>query len=375
MNLDPGKGSGKFIKSCEFAFKRFALFVFRLLGGIRKRQIDYDPAKINKVLFICHYKLGDMIVSLPVFHNLKRVYPEIRIDLLCGKDNYNIVQSDPNISKIYMYRKKPHTDFMQMRQMRKENYDCVIDLTYGESVTAAIQVSFIAANGIRYGIDKSTYSRYYDKTVEQKETDSHVVTITGSALNLFGIDLDDCDMKPCIFISDENEKIGREFTGGLREKYKNLVGVNLSVGNPGRVWPIEKYISLVENVLEVYDDTAIVLSVAPEDRWKIERVLEVHKRHVVPIPDGLNIIKAAGLLSNLDYLITPDTSIYHFAVAMDIPSVVLFSSNQQNFKRWGPYSPNIIPIRSDDIHNLDSIQPEEVLAALKQLVSRSKVGI
>jgi len=250
----------------------------------------------------------------------------------------------------------------------------VIDLTYGESVTAAIQTSFIASRGFRYGVDKRDYARYFDKTVEQIETDSHVVTNTGRALNLFSINLDDCDMRPRVFISDENKNTGREFTNGLRKKYKSLIGVNLSAGRPGRVWPIEKYSNLVESLIKQYDDSIIVLSYAPGDNWKADQLLTEYDERLVSIPSGMNIIQVAGLLSCLDYLITPDTSIYHFAVALDIPSVVLFSGHQENYTRWGPYSPGILPVRSNDINSIESISPDEVVKSFRTLVGVNKAG-
>lgn len=87
MGSDSKTRTGRYLKNTEIFFKWMVLVWFVVLGGIRKRRDRFDPREIRRVLFVRHDKLGDMLILLPIFHNLKRLFPKMEIDVLCGKDN------------------------------------------------------------------------------------------------------------------------------------------------------------------------------------------------------------------------------------------------------------------------------------------------
>jgi len=375
MGLDTKTWWGWFLKGCEINFKRVVLQVFTLLGGIKKAKTEFEPSKVKKVLFIRHDKLGDMVISLPIFHNLKKKHPHIRIDLVCGKDNYDIVRTDPHITKAYYYHKKPIRDYRDIQRMRKEKYDCVVDLIFGASVTATILVNLIARRGLKLGVGKLSYTKYFDKTVECERRKYHIIESTGRVLNLFNIDLKDCDMRPKLYFEEKDFTIGREFIDKIRESYTTITGINLSAGRPARTWPMEKYQILVDRLLREYPEKCLVLNYAPADYWKAEEIISRQKERVMPIPRGMNIRQVAGLISFLDFLITPDTSITHLASNFDIPSVVMFSGDDGNFNEWGPYNSKIRAVRSPDFYRIEQIKPESVLDAYKKIVSEEQTSV
>lgn len=374
MGPDTKTWHGQLIKSCEINFKRFVFLVYRLLGGIKKAPGDFDPRKIKKVLFIRHDKLGDMVISLPIFHNLKKFYPHLRIDIVCGKDNYEIIRTDPHIDKVYYYHKKPMHDIKNVMAMREENYDCVVDLIFGASVTATILVSLVAGKGFKLGVGKLDYAKYFDKTVECERRKYHIIESTGRVLNLFGIDLKDCDMRPRIYLEDDDFEIGRTFVEGLRKKHDTVAGVNLSAGRPARTWPLEKYFRLMELFKHEYPQWAFVLNYAPSEYDKAEKVLARYDGNVYAIPRGMNIRQVAGMLSFFDFLITPDTSLTHLASAFDVPSVVMFSGDNGNFNEWGPYNPKIRAVRSPDFYRIEQIEADDLFQAFKQMVAEERAG-
>ena len=369
MALDTKTWHGKIIKSCEIGFKRFVLRIFRLFGGIRKARGEFNPANLKKVLFIRHDRLGDMIISLPIFHNLKRINPHIQIDVVCGKDNYEIIRTDPSINKVYFYHKKPLRDIKNIRAMRREKYDCVVDLIFGASVTATILINLIAGRGFKLGVGKLKYARYFDKTVEMDRFANHIIESTGSVLNLFGIDLKDCDMKPYLKFVDEDFKIGREFVDSLRQNHSKTILVNVSAGSPARVLPMNKNYKLIELLRVRYPEWAIVVSAAPSEFWKIEKIKKRFEGQVYSIPAGLNIRQVGGMMKYLDYMITPDTAMVHLASAFDLPSLVMYSANDGNFRSWGPYNPNIRAIRSTDYYRIDQIDVDLLMNAFEEMVS------
>ncbi|MBD3217311.1 MAG: hypothetical protein GF310_03480 [candidate division Zixibacteria bacterium] len=374
MGLDTKTWHGRFLKSIEIGFKRLVLRIYVFFGGVKKARGKFDPQKVKKVLFIRHDKLGDMVISLPIFHNLKKKFPHIEIDLVCGKDNYEIVRTDPHIRKAYFYHKKPLRDWENVKAMRRENYDCVADLIFGASVTATILVSLIAGRGFKLGVGKLHYAKYFDRTVESERGVHHIINSTGQILNLFGLDLADCDMRPRLYLEDEDFKPGREFVGSLKEKYDTVVCVNLSAGRPARTWPMEKYLKIIMMLLDEYPDWVFALNYAPSEYWKAEKILEKYDGRVVPIPKGLNIRQVAGMMKYYDFLLTPDTSLTHLASAFDLPSVVMFSGDDSNFNEWGPYNQKVRAVRSPDFYRIEQVEPEALFEAFKKVAAEEKAA-
>jgi ADP-heptose:LPS heptosyltransferase len=368
MAVDTDKWQGKLLKSIEIGFKRLVLQIFRLCGGIKKAKAEFDPNKIKKVLFIRHDKLGDMIVSLPIFHNLRRLYPNMRIDVVCGRGNYEIVKTDPHITRTYYYHKKPLYDLKNVLEMRKEKYDCVVDLIFGSGVTNVILTALIAGPRFKFGVGKLKYAKYYDRTYEFVRFKRHIIDATGSVLKLFGVDPKQCDMRPRMNLDETEIGVGKRFVEKLKEKYEVVLCVNLSVGHFIRSWPVEKFHELVGILQREYTDWAIVLNYAPSERYKADHIISDYKENVVAIPSGLNIRQVAGMMGSYDFLITPDTSLTHIASSFDLPSMVMYPGSDDNFNEWGPYNPKIRAIRSPHPDRIEQIEPQAVFEAFRKMV-------
>lgn len=373
MGLDSKTRSGRFLKSLEIHFKWMILLWFVVLGGVRRCRGRFDPRKIRRLLFVRHDKLGDMIISLPIFHNLKRIHPEMQVDVLCGRDNNMIIEHDPHISRILFYKKKPLADLKRIVDMRRSKYDAIVDMTFGESVTATILISLIGPGAFKLGAGKARLARFFDKVVDPNAVRGpHIIESTASILSLFDVSLDDCDLVPRMYLIDDDERKGRGFLDPLRDKHSTLIGVNLSAGRPARTWPLEKYIELIGMLMARFDNAAFVLSAAPNERWKISKVMDVHDQRLYPVPEGYSIREIAGLLKHLDFLITPDTSIGHIASCVGLPSLAMYPGNVENFAVWKPFNPCVRAIKSPDPYRIEYLEPKSVYDEFCRLVGKEK---
>src|SRR4030042_5898117 len=92
------------IKTAEHAVKR--LFFAAASPLLRKGRSDFrliDPHHIKRILFIRPEKLGDMIISLPVFYNLKKLHPHLELYLLSSPRNCAVIEHDVGISRNFLY--------------------------------------------------------------------------------------------------------------------------------------------------------------------------------------------------------------------------------------------------------------------------------
>ena len=94
------------LKPLEHKFK--AMFFKMLSPLLKKGKADFTPLdgrKIRKVLFLRPEKIGDMVISLPVFDGLHKFFPDIKISVLGSPKNFSLVKNDPRFDKIFLYRK------------------------------------------------------------------------------------------------------------------------------------------------------------------------------------------------------------------------------------------------------------------------------
>jgi ADP-heptose:LPS heptosyltransferase len=373
MGLDPKRPVDRFLKSIEIGFKWMILVWFVALGGIRRITRKFDPNGFRRVLFIRHDKLGDMIVSLPIFHNLKRTFPQIELDVLCGRDNNMIIEHDPNISNILYYRKKPFGDLKRILEMRSRKYDAIIDMTFGESVTATILISLIGPGSFKLGAGKKHLAPFFDRVVDENSvTGPHIIESTASVLSLFGIAVEDCDLVPQMYLISQDESKGLAFLGPIKALHSPVVGINLSAGRPARTWPLEKYVELMPKLQNRFESAAFVLSAAPNERWKADEVLNAHPDRTYIVPEGFSIREITGLLKHLDFLITPDTSIGHLASCVNLPTLALYPGNMENFAVWKPFNRCVRAVNSPDFYRIEYIEVEHVFHAFCEIVEEER---
>ena len=111
-----------------------------------------------KILVIKFRNIGDVLLSTPLVSNLKNIYPDSIIDFALNKGCEDMVSNNPDINNIIIYdrpRIKQLSIFSQLkeeikftRNIRKRNYDMVINLTEGDR---GAQLAFLSGAKIKLG--------------------------------------------------------------------------------------------------------------------------------------------------------------------------------------------------------------------------------
>lgn len=367
------------LKSTEFFIKDLVFWVagFLLKEG-RADRIPIDPVKIKKVLFMRYDKIGDMIVSLPVFDNLKKRCPHIEISILCSPGNYAVIKDDPRFANIYIYRKHLIHDFKQLLAMRRENFDCAVDLVKGDSTSAVFLTRFSVGDKPRIGLQKKKFRKYYDYSRSDSPDEiTHILNHTLVVLEPLGLDSAAADTTARPYLSSSAKRKADQFITQLsldhaRQPLPMLVGVNLSVGQPTRQWPIEKYRELLDRISRERDERVkLILFTAPKERRLAEKILQNGSDSVSLIPPNLTLEEATAIIARLDLMITPDTSIVHIARAFDLPVVGLYTRAPVNFSQWHPFEFVHGTVVSNDDNSLQDIPVDEVYAKFIEVADES----
>ncbi len=363
-------------KDLEHSFKDF---VFWATGPLLKRgQSEFRPLdgnRLQRVLFLRPEKLGDMIISFPVFDGLKARYPHIKISVLGSPRNRAIIDGDPRFDQIFMYTKSAK-DLAEIQRIRNERFDCVVDMICDDSVTALYLSQYTAPGKPRIGVGKVKYREYYDFNYDRLNNTGHIVDNTLKLLAAFGIDPAGVSGYAEPYLSEADRMLAAAFLReiGGDQPHSLIVGYNLSAGAPTRVWALEKSAALVQAILTRHSEAHVVLMVAPPDRVRAQSVAQSFDRRVHIVPDGLSLRQASAIVGKVDLLISPDTSMVHIARAFRVPVVGLYSRHQKNFLLWKPYDQEVGSVVSDNDDNIFDITVDRVMEVFEQVVTRYVAG-
>ena len=336
----------------------------------RRNLRTLDPTTMSKVLFLRPEKIGDMVISLPVFDALRARYPHLKISILASPRNLALIKDDPRFDKIFLYRKWTWEDFRQLSHIRRERFDCVIDMIDNDSVTALFFSQLAGRNAVRIGVGKTRHAMFYDfNHVHADGIGEHIVDNTLKLLAPFGFDSAGISGFASPHISlDAKTRI----EGFLGDKVCNsaLIGLNLSAGLPNRIWPDDKAVDLCLRLIAWRPELQIIVITMPSDRNRGERVVLGAEGSVRLVPPGLSLIEVSALIASLRLLVSPDTSLIHIARSLRVPVVGLYNRATKNFRRWQPYRQPDGAVVGDDVDTIDDISVDRVYTCVRQVLER-----
>jgi ADP-heptose:LPS heptosyltransferase len=96
-----------------------------------------DRSLVQRILLIKLRGIGDVLLSTVVAGNLRRAFPEARIDFLTKPSAVDVVQGNPHIDRIVVYDRAMMSGAALIQRVRSDAYDLVIDL-FGNPRTALV---------------------------------------------------------------------------------------------------------------------------------------------------------------------------------------------------------------------------------------------
>jgi len=361
------------LKPAEHCFKSLFLTCARPFLKMR-RQLNspLDVAGMSRVLFLRPEKIGDMVISLPVFDALKKAHPHVRMSVLASPRSLPLIKNDPRFEKIFVYDKSVFGSLKLLRNLRKENFDCILDMIDNDSATTLICSQYVSRHAPTIGIGKGSHAQFYDFNHSHDDgIGGHIIDNTLKLLLPLGVDIDRASRFAPPYVPDEvNTRIDMVLRSAKAPDRIGIIGVNLSAGQPNRMWPLDKFIQLIDLLNQQHADHAVLLIVAPSDRSRAVHVASALGDRVSSIPDGLNLTEVSAVISGCDLLVSPDTSLIHIARSFDVPVVGLYNRARKNFTRWQPFEQPDGFVVARDKDKLDDIAPEQVAAQVSNVFQR-----
>lgn len=289
---------------------------------------------IKKILVIKLRQIGDVLLTTPVFHTLKKRFPNASIDAYVYRDSTPVLDHHPDIQDLLVYdqrgKKKAFLtrikeELSLLKKIRKKRYDLVINLTEGDRGAIAARASKAR---LRIGFPpKGRWQKsLYTHMVKQCPSPRHSVEKNLDALRRIGISPDEDSKNPALFFPEEAKTWAEGF------------GKSFILIHPASRWrfkclPSKTIRTVCEMLIESKEK--ILLTSGP-DEWEIL----MNKR----IGEGLDLIDLSGktsihqlaaLIQNCKAMLSVDSLPFHIANALGVHIVAAFGPTSDI--AWGPW--------------------------------------
>ena len=83
----------------------------------------YDLFKPKKILIIRFSSLGDLVLTTPIFREMKRVFPNAEITLLTSDGDGSVLNNNPHIDNFIWHKRKESYSELKIliKKLNKEN--------------------------------------------------------------------------------------------------------------------------------------------------------------------------------------------------------------------------------------------------------------
>ena len=339
----------------------------------RKKTTIFEIKNTRNILFLRYDRIGDMVITTPVFRELKLAYPEINISVLASKLNRGVLVNNPYVDKIYTNHKNNLLgDLPTLLKLRKMKFDVCVEFDHSVIPHAIIRLRIIKPKKVisvfkegRYGLQGKELEIYDYYT--EKPKNSHFRDIWLNTLNPFNVKPE--SKKYDLFCTDQQKKKAINFL--LQFQNKITIGINLEGAVKGKRSTHEKLKVICRGLYQANKDVQIVLLSSPktyEDIIKLSKNMGLS--YVFSSYKTESILDVAALIQNLQLVITPDTSIVHIASAFNVPVVSIHENNNDSYRLFAPKSQYSKTVFSQSVKGIDGYSVNELIRYSDELISR-----
>ncbi|HWP82549.1 MAG TPA: glycosyltransferase family 9 protein [Bacteroidota bacterium] len=365
------------LKSLEIAFRHAVVYpILRLIvrNEVIKRPVDIGS--IRKLLIFRADGIGDMIVSTPMFKRIKEANPHLHLAVFASKRNVDIIRFNPHIDRIYILHNNPLRFLRELAAARKENYDVVIDFVFNRTTLEGIMANVIAPRGIKIGQGADKYSFYFNRMIPIDHTGPHMVEIlTGMIHDVFGLPTDPARLRYEIIVDDKSKNRVDMFLQKCGLKRRGRAGggsgymvLNFAAVDVVRRVSVEQATEIIRLVRQNRPEQPVLIF-PPSDRKTLDAILQRsgHEKPLVYPEEGTaGLLEIASLIEGAVYVVTPDTSIIHFASATQTPLFALYTPTAARNHQWLPYGVFYRSIRAMLGSAVSSLSLADITEALTQ---------
>jgi ADP-heptose:LPS heptosyltransferase len=301
-----------------------------------------------KLLVVRPDRVGDVVLSTPVFEVLKRHYPRSHLTVLVRSAVEPLVRGLASVDDVMVYDAEGrHAGiggfFTLMSDIRDRGIRIAVVLQSQARIAAAL-----FGAGVRYRVgplSKPHSFLFYNRGVRQRRShvEMHETDYNLQLLRRLGIRVGTRNVAPRVNVSEEARARAKAWLAerGWDPAADRLVAVHPGMGGSALNWPESHYVELIRALLK--DGLRVLVTAGPGEGSLLGRIQDSlgplkDKAWFYGGPGTGPIDHLAGLLAHAKLVVAPSTGPLHVAVALGKPVVTFYPPIRvQSAIRWGPY--------------------------------------
>lgn len=269
-----------------------------------------------KILVVRFSSIGDIVLTSSVARCIKKQLKNSEVHYLTKEIFKDLVKNSKYIDKVFGLANNWET---LVAQLKKENYDYVIDL-HNNLRTKRLQIA-LNKQFLSYpkrNIEKYLLTNLKWNIIPQKE---HVVDRYFNAVKKLGVEND--NLPNDFFINNENEiDVSKYYLTP-----KKYLAIAIGAQYLTKRLPIQKIISITENI-----SLPIVLLGNNKEALDAEKIIQKSSnKNIISVCGELNILQSASIVKQAKVLLTHDTGLMHIASCFDTYIVAIWGNTVPAF--------------------------------------------
>ncbi len=340
-----------FLRSIYLTLRWIPLALCRPLFG-RRKELRGNPGRL---LVIRWDRIGDMVLSTPVFEALKQRFPNAVLDILASSTNGPVVRDHPAVDNVLVWTGAPRSiwslrSLAAVMRLRRTGYDLVVDLYMDWPISSALLSALIAP--LRIGLSEAGKSAFYTLRGPEADRSRHLVENNASLLQALGI--------------SSTGIIPRLGLPGKAPPFSlSTIGIHPGGHYSSQRWPEERWLDLAMRLKEVEGVEEIILLLDQSEHSN----LEAQWRRQLPgnpvvCPSDTHELMLA--ISELDVLLCNNSGPLHLAGALGVPT--LSTMGPTNPDMWWPVGERQVVVQSAD-RSVENISVEQMIKGWQELRS------
>lgn len=294
-----------------------------------------------KILVIRIDRIGDLIVSTPVFESIKKSYPDSYIAVMVSPYTKDLLKNNPFVDEIIEYdRNGNHKGLIGIirlaNELKMKRFDVVVTLFSKFSIGLIVYLARIPK---RIAPATKISQIFYNYRITQRRSRSikHEADYNLDLLRTLGIE--NPIKKVSLWIDEESEHAADVFIkeAELDKAWEEgrIIGIHPGGGGSAKNWGPLRYAQLADELISKHGYSIILTGGKTES--KLLETVRGYMRNKIYLYMPENLLHMAAIVKKMNVFVSSSTGPMHIAAALNITTVSLFCPIISCTPvRWGP---------------------------------------
>lgn len=355
------------------------------------KAISFSPDRINRLLVIQLFALGDVLLSLPLVKGLRSLWPEAQMDFWMAKNWLELAPMLPYLDRVVAADSRSILKTLSLlRKLRAIHYDLVFVLY---PVTIGSWMAYLSGATYRIG-----YTRDYDNRdglagVEELLL-THPLALAETMVHdtqrylglAHHLGLSPKWEPPFLIPTPSDQALAQAFFQGVSPSARLLIGLNPNASWEGKRWPADKFAQLADLLIQEQKGQLLFFG-ATQDSEYVKKVMAMMSCPALSVAGETSLGQMAALIQACDLFISNDSGPMHMACALNVPTLAIMGPTKiEMFRPWASLSRvvhqplNCTPCQHENTaycqHFLciNSIAVEDVYEAVREMIGSLVLG-